>query len=131
MPRLMLPAWNWNLTVSISYQKFNCRAFCIPIQGILNGIILIVECLREFWTNYLSVKIPWSYFLADTLAFIFRHLSFVAHIRQSCPLSLYFCGLQTGLLTFKQPLAYYQSSHQITIIILTPTYYSYHQCVRC
>ena len=35
-------------SLQLPYQQFSCTLFCIPIQDVLNGIILIVECLREF-----------------------------------------------------------------------------------
>ena len=105
-------------TQQLPYQQFNCTFFCIPIQDISNDIILIVERLREFWTNYLSVKTPWLCFMADTLAFIIRQLSFVAHTRQSFPHKSIFYGFQTGLHTFKQLSAYYYHNIHQTIIMI-------------
>lgn len=67
----MPPAWNWNLTVSASPQQLNCGVSYVPILGVLNGIILIVDCLKEFGTNCIPVKILCSCFTMDALAFIF------------------------------------------------------------
>ena len=60
--------------------------------------------------------------MADTLTFIFRQLSFVAHTRQLSPHKSIFYGFQTGLHTFKQlPAYYYHNIHQIIIMIVILT----------
>ena len=91
-------------SLQLPYQQFSCTSFCIPIQDILNDIILIVECLREFSTNYLSVKTPWLCFMADTLTFIFRQLSFVAHTRQLSPHKSIFYGFKLACILLNNSL---------------------------